>query len=82
MKNRKVKMGVVLLLALVTTTGCGDKAIALTEAEESTIVNYAAHVVAKYNTKQQPLQPPKSSWRAYKTKCVSRVVVEIYRCLI
>lgn len=52
MKNRKVKMGVVLLLALVTTTGCGDKAIALTEAEESTIVNYAAHVVAKYNTKQ------------------------------
>lgn len=52
MKNIRAKLGAVLLLALVSTTGCGDKMITLTDAEESIIVNYAAHVVAKYNTRQ------------------------------
>ena len=52
MKNIRAKLGAVLLVALFATTGCGEKAIILTEEEESTIVNYAAHVVAKYNTRQ------------------------------
>ena len=52
MKNIRAKWGAVLLVALVATTGCGEKAMTLTEEEESTIVNYTAHVVAKYNTKQ------------------------------
>ena len=52
MKNIRAKWGAVLLVALVATTGCGEKAMTLTEEEESTIVNYTAHVVPKYNTKQ------------------------------
>lgn len=53
MKNARAKLGMGLLLsALMLTTGCGDKAIQLTEEEEEVIVNYASHVVSKFNTRQ------------------------------
>lgn len=53
MKKARAKLGMGLLLsALMLTTGCGDKAIQLTEEEEELIVNYAAHVVSKFNTRQ------------------------------
>ncbi len=53
MKKLRAKLGMGLLFsALVLTTGCGDKAIQLTDEEEGLIVDYAAHVVSKFNTRQ------------------------------
>lgn len=53
MKKVRAKFGIGLLFsALVLTTGCGEKAIQLTEEEEGLIVDYTAHVVSKFNTRQ------------------------------
>lgn len=53
MKKLRAKLGMGLLFsALVLTTGCGNKAIQLTDEEEGLIVDYAAHVVSKFNTRQ------------------------------
>lgn len=53
MKKVRAKLGMGLLFsALVLTTGCGEKAIQLTEEEEGLIVDYTAHVVSKFNTRQ------------------------------
>ena len=53
MKKLRVKLGMGLLFsALVLTTGCGEKAIQLTDEEEGLIVDYTAHVVSKFNTRQ------------------------------
>lgn len=40
-------------MAGLMLTGCGDAAYDLTDKEESIIVNYAAHMVTKYNTYQK-----------------------------
>ena len=53
MKKLRAKLGMGLLFsALVLTTGCGEKAIQLTDEEEGLIVDYTAHVVSKFNTRQ------------------------------
>ncbi len=41
------------MTGMLLLTGCGTKAYDLTEAEESQIVNYAVHVVSKYNSYQK-----------------------------
>ena len=53
MKNRKIKEAVLCLACMLFLTGCGTKAYLLTDSEEDIIVNYAAHVVSKYNACQK-----------------------------
>lgn len=53
MRDRKIKTTAYVLLAALLLGGCGEQPIELTEQEEQTIVDYAAHVVSKYNIKQQ-----------------------------
>lgn len=52
MRRKKIE-GILCLTGMLLLTGCGTKAYDLTEAEESQIVNYAAHVVSKYNAYQK-----------------------------
>ena len=52
MKRQKTKFAAILIMIALLLSGCGDKPIALTDAEEATIVNYAAHIVGKFNTRQ------------------------------
>ena len=52
MKKRNVQIAAIAMAGLMLT-GCGDAAYYLTDKEESIIVNYAAHMVAKYNTYQK-----------------------------
>lgn len=52
MKKSKMKVCAVLLLTAFVATGCGDEVYDLTDTEETQIVNYAAHVVSKFNTRQ------------------------------
>lgn len=47
--KRKILMTAAVLAVMLLPAGCGPKAYELTEKEESLIVNYSAHVVAKYN---------------------------------
>lgn len=49
MKSSKMKITVVLLLAICTLAGCGEKLYELTPEEEAAIVSYAAQAVAKFN---------------------------------
>lgn len=42
----------VFLMSAILLTGCGEDLYELQENEKAIIVNYAAHIVAKYNTKQ------------------------------
>jgi predicted nucleic acid-binding Zn-ribbon protein len=42
----------VLLAGVLMLTGCGEEPWELTDNEQDIIVNYAAHIVAKYNVKQ------------------------------
>ena len=52
MKKLRAKLGMGLLFsALVLTTGCGEKAIQLTDEEEG-LAWITAHVVSKFNTRQ------------------------------
>lgn len=53
MKNRKVQIAAAGLAAAILFGGCGTEPYRLTEKEEAIIVNYSAHVVAKYNTYQK-----------------------------
>lgn len=52
MRRKKIE-GILCLTGMLLLTGCGTKAYDLTEAEESQIVNYAAHVVSKHNAYQK-----------------------------
>lgn len=52
MRRKKIE-GILCLTGMLLLTGCGTKAYDLTETEESQIVNYAAHVVSKYNVYQK-----------------------------
>lgn len=52
MKRTKVKLCAVLLMTALMTTGCGDEVYQLTDEEETLIVNYSAHIVSKFNTRQ------------------------------
>ncbi len=52
MKKRNVQIAAIAMAGLMLT-GCGDAAYDLTDSEESIIVNYAAHMVTKYNTYQK-----------------------------
>lgn len=53
MKRSRVQMTAVALATLMLLGGCGDAPYDLTEKEEDLIVNYAAHVVTKYNSYQK-----------------------------
>lgn len=52
MKSSKLKAGALLLASALIMQGCGEAPVTLTEQEEAVIVNYSAHVVAKYNRRQ------------------------------
>lgn len=53
MRRSKVQMTIAALMAVMLLGGCGEAPYDLTEKEENIIVNYAAHVVTKYNTYQK-----------------------------
>ena len=53
MRKIKVKLAVTALTASMLFGGCGEALYDLTEQEENIIVNYSAHILAKYNTRQQ-----------------------------
>lgn len=53
MRRTKIQMTAAVLVAATVLGGCGEVPYELTEAEENVIVNYSAHVVAKYNTYQK-----------------------------
>lgn len=52
MRRTKVQMTAAALMAAMLLGGCGEEPYDLTENEKNVIVNYAAHVVTKYNTYQ------------------------------
>lgn len=52
MRKKTVRIAVTAAAGLMLT-GCGDAAYNLTESEERIIVDYAAHMVTKYNTWQK-----------------------------
>lgn len=43
---------IALLVTSMVLTGCGTPLMTMTEDEENTVVNYAAHIVSKYNKAQ------------------------------
>lgn len=51
-KNKKRLLSVVLLAGAFMMTGCGEEPYELQDNERAIIVNYAAHMIAKYNVKQ------------------------------
>lgn len=51
MKGRKISCGL-LAISMMFMTGCGEPMLEMTDEERSIIVNYAAHVVSKYNNYQ------------------------------
>lgn len=53
MRRAKVQMTTAALMAVLLLGGCGEVPYELTEQEENVIVNYSAHVVAKYNRHQK-----------------------------
>lgn len=53
MRSSRMKITAVLMTAAFLFAGCGESLYELTQEEEATIVSYAAHTVAKYNTYQQ-----------------------------
>lgn len=53
MRKLRVQMTAVALMTLTLLGGCGEAPYELTEVEEDVIVNYAAHVVTKYNSYQK-----------------------------
>lgn len=50
--NKKRLLSVVLLAGALMMTGCGEEPYELQDNERAIIVNYAAHMIAKYNVKQ------------------------------
>lgn len=53
MRRPKVQMLAAVFAAAMMLGGCGEATYEITEKEEDIIVNYSAHVVAKYNTSQK-----------------------------
>lgn len=53
MKSSKMKITALVLAAAFTFTGCGETLYDLTPEEESAVVSYASHVVAKFNRYQR-----------------------------
>lgn len=53
MRISKIRMVIAVMAAATLLGGCGDTPYTLTENEENIIVNYSAHVIAKYNTLQK-----------------------------
>lgn len=53
MRKSKVQRTIAVLMAAMLLGGCGEAPYDLTEKEQNVIVNYSAHVVAKYNTAQK-----------------------------
>lgn len=53
MISSKMKIMALTLAAAFTFTGCGEALYELTPEEESAVVSYASHVVAKYNLFQR-----------------------------
>lgn len=53
MRRVKLLMTTAVLMSAMMMGGCGEEAYTLTESEEKLIVDYSAHVVAKYNTYQK-----------------------------
>lgn len=53
MRRTRVQMMAAALFAAAVMSGCGEKPYELTEKEEALIVDYSAHVVAKYNAYQK-----------------------------
>ena len=51
-RKRKSLLSVVLLAGALVLTGCGEEPYELQDNERAIIVNYAAHIIAKYNVKQ------------------------------
>ncbi|MEG1947119.1 MAG: hypothetical protein RR139_08485 [Lachnospiraceae bacterium] len=51
--KRVMKQGIVILLAAMFLTGCGQKVTKLTTEEEALLVNYSAGTLAKYNKYQE-----------------------------
>lgn len=50
--GRRLMVLVCVLMCLLMLVGCGEEPFELEKNEQDIIVNYAAHIVAKYNTKQ------------------------------
>lgn len=53
MKISKIKTMAAFTAMAMLLGGCGEAPYALTESEEDIIINYAAHVVTKFNTEQK-----------------------------
>jgi hypothetical protein len=51
-KRGSVLLCIALLAGVSMLTGCGEEPWELTDDEQDIIVNYAAHIVAKYNVKE------------------------------
>ena len=51
-KKKKHFLSCMLLAGALLLTGCGEEPYELLDNERAVIVNYAAHIVAKYNVKQ------------------------------
>lgn len=52
MKKNRLAAGALALAVSITACGCGDQIYEMTDEEERTVVQYAAHVVSKFNRKQ------------------------------
>lgn len=52
LRMKKSLLSAVLLAGALTLGGCGEEPYELQDNERDIIVNYAAHIVAKYNVKQ------------------------------
>lgn len=52
MKRLRIGTGALVMCMMFLLGGCGEKPIALTDQEEGIIVNYASHIVSKYNKRQ------------------------------
>ena len=52
MKNSRMKICTLLLLAGFAVTGCGDKLTSLTPDQENAVISYSSHVVSKFNKNQ------------------------------
>ena len=52
MKKNRLAASALALAVSITACGCGDQIYEMTDEEETAVVQYAAHVVSKFNRKQ------------------------------
>ena len=52
MKNKHIRLNLIVFACILTLTGCGTSLYEMTDAEEQLICHYSAYVIAKYNIKQ------------------------------